>query len=307
MSPEQPAPWPDYEPDEVAFLEAGGGPGRSCPAPELLFPAQEGALPARLQSRIAAHLEHCGLCQDLLLATTDLPAAGLTRIERDRIRSRIAGSDRSESRGQSWRWWLRPALLLTAAGTLALVAGLWTVRTVTPGVTPAVPAQPAIALAAPSVPSVLRFERAPLPAENDALLWRSGRVEAVDETSRELARAHEAYRRGDFAAASHGFGLVAKLRQDDPLVHLYLGVSELHRHRFSEAVLELSTAQRLAGRDRTISSEAAWHLGYVFHRNGERERAIATFEDLCRGTTVRSALGCAAALELSRGAQDARR
>lgn len=125
--------------------------------------------------------------------------------------------------------------------------------------------------------------------------------------SRELARAHEAYRRGDFAAASHGFGLVAKLRQDDPLVHLYLGISELHRRRFSEAVLELSTAQRLAGRDRTISSEAAWHLGYVFHRNGERERAIATFEDLCRGTTVRSALGCAAALELSKGAQEARR
>jgi hypothetical protein len=61
------------------------------------------------------------------------------------------------------------------------------------------------------------------------------------------------------------------------------------------------------GCDRTISGEAAWHLGYLFYRNAERERAIATFEELCRGTTVRSALGCAAALEVSMGAQDARR
>jgi hypothetical protein len=268
-----------------------------CPSPELVYACQEGALPSELHARVAEHVERCRICQMLREALADVPAEGLTVIERDRIRTRVRAGIEPPARGG---WWPEQRVAFGAAGVLAIIAvgsvTLWQFsrESVAPE-----PIKIAGAVRPARAPSVLDIEKRPIPRPADDLLWRGAQTDDRDLELQELARALEPYQRDDFAEAAGRLTALTVRRPRSAMAYLYLGISDLFLGRHQEGVAAVSTARRLATGDPELSNDVNWYLGLAYQRLGDRDAARAVFESLCQGRTVRSALGCAALLELS--------
>jgi tetratricopeptide (TPR) repeat protein len=275
--------WSDTEPDDeaaAAFFRPRSDEARAavaCPPPELVQAWRMGALPPRLQQRVAAHVEHCVVCQALGEALDDSSVGSLTPEEQERILERVhielGRSARTFFPGRLWQW------SAVAAGVALLGAGSLLVRR-----SRSVPA-----------PSVFQLEKPAIraPAATD-LLWR-GAADSGDD----LARALEFYRADDFAEAARRLKVLVSSHPESAAGHFYLGVSELFLHRDADAVTTLQAAERLAKDDADLAREAAWYLAFAYRRAGRTERAAAKLDALCRGRSSRAVQACAGLRELS--------
>jgi tetratricopeptide (TPR) repeat protein len=149
-------------------------------------------------------------------------------------------------------------------------------------------------------PSVFHLEKLPTRLPAGGLLWRGTPTDDRRAELQDLARALDPYEQDDFAEAARRLGAFTARRPQNAMAHLYLGISELFLGRHQEAVVALTSAQRLPSDDPELSSHAAWYLAMAHQRLGQRDRARALLDSLCQGATIRSALGCAASLELSK-------
>ena len=149
--------WNDFDADGDAaqfFRRGGQKPGAPCPSPELVQAARMGTLPPHVQDRVAAHIEHCVVCQALGDALDDPSVAELRPDEQDRILERIhAGAQASTRTRRVNRLWQFGA---AAAVVSLLIAGTVLVRQSRRQAPPA-PAAPQVAAKAPRPPAPLCF------------------------------------------------------------------------------------------------------------------------------------------------------
>jgi tetratricopeptide (TPR) repeat protein len=316
---DRPVPWSDAEPDEAQFLSLLSRSATRCPPPELVQAAREGVLPQELQARVTAHADRCPLCSALAEATTDIFRNIPADDERARILRKVLRGGEPSGNRRAWglEWLLRPPALASIAATTVLAGwGVVALSEIARDGTRPDPPPLVRPVSQPPRPSVLTLEKAPGPTFNFAVgtvLWRGDETGSPPTTNlaqrdeaRELLRALEPYERNDFTEAARRLRVLTSERPENANAHLYLGISELFEGRAAEATSALAAAERLAGGDVDVSSNAQWYLALAYRRVGQSDRARAMLEQLCRRDTVRGALACAALLELSRTDEPAR-
>jgi hypothetical protein len=296
-----PFAWTDAEPEDesarglFAQRRSQGRTSVSCPPPELIEAARMGALPPHVQDRVAAHVEHCVVCQALGDALNDPSIGELRPDEQERILERVHAGAKASTRAQRVnRLWQFAA---AAAAVVLLVAGtvlVWQSRRAAPAPSPP---QVAAKVPRPAAPSVFQLQKPAFrqPAAGD-LLWRgSGKGKATDD----LTRAFDALRKNDFEDAARRLQTLVGRQPRSATPQFYLGVTELFLHRDHDAVTALQSAERLAQDDAELGREATWYLALAYYRTGQIEQAKDRLEVLCRGQGRRVAQACAGIRELS--------
>jgi hypothetical protein len=291
--------WTDAEPDDDAamgFFQPRSNDARpACPPPDLVQASQAGVLPPPLQERIAAHVEHCVVCQALADALEDSSVGSLTAEEHVRILDRVRGElDRSTPAfvwSGSWR------LPVAATCAVLLAAGsmfFWQSRR---GPTAPAPPQPAVNVRAPDASSVFHLEK-PLmrAAAGGDLVWRDS---PRPEEAGDVARALEPYDANDFVEAARRLREAVSRYPQSAAGHFYLGVSDLFLDRDADAAIALENATRLAKDQSEIQLEARWYLALAYRRLGQTARAAGQLDALCRAEGTRSVVACAGLRELS--------
>jgi cytochrome c-type biogenesis protein CcmH/NrfG len=263
--------------------------GATCPSPELGQASRMGILPTHLQENVARHVEHCVVCRALLEALDDSSVGSLTPEERDRIRTRI-----HTKLGASTPAFGLNRLWLTAAAVVALVAIgsvlVWQFRSA--------PSQITGDAGQPDVPSIFQLEKPAIPARTGTdLVWRGSPDSGAAE---DLSRALEPYRADDFAEAARRLRALVSRYPASASGHFHLGVSELFLAADAEAIIALENAERLAKDDAEMARETAWYLALAYRRTGQRERAAAKLDALCRAGSARAGQACGGLRELSR-------
>ena len=262
----------------------------SCPLPELALASRMDTLPADVQQRVVAHVEHCATCQALLEALDDADVIAPTPEERLRIRARVSAGIAEEpptAAGRPRRWkWLTVAAAVLVGGTAAVL--VW--QRATPR-----PVQPEASLSTLEKPTL----RIPLAAR---LVWRGDDREAA-----ELTRALEPYVADNFPEAARRLAAFVGRYPQNAVAHFYLGVSQMFLGADADAMTALARAEQLAREDPELSGESTWHLALAYQRANLHDRAIPKLEALCRGQHARSAQACAALREPSSEPSDPRR
>jgi hypothetical protein len=110
----------------------------------------------------------------------------------------------------------------------------------------------------------------------------------------------DAFRNGDYARADRAFSALESRYPSAVEVFFYGGVSRLFVNDPARAITALTKAADLA--DTTFAPRAAWYLAIAEERAGQRPRARARLDELCRGTSNRAAPACAAVTRIDAAA-----
>jgi TolA-binding protein len=290
--------WADAEPEDEMlaplFRTASGDPGRrpSCPDSDLVQAAATGTLPADVERVVAAHVQHCAVCQALREALDDPSVGRLTADEQQRILERVRthASAEEQPRIHNRSWWR----ISTAAAAVAVVITLSAVARQF-GSAPAQAPRHAPPFEG-SGSSVFRLEKpaAPVPG-GTGLVWRGTNV---PQSAVEFEQALDAYRADDFSEAAQRLKGLVRREPQNAAARFYLGVSELFAGDNAAAAATLEAAATLAGEE-AGGREATWYLALAYRRTGQRDRAAASLNALCASKGPHAADACAGLRELA--------
>lgn len=278
----------DFDPDEIRFLEELGPLGfesRSsghCPPPEIIQALIAGALPGGELQTVQHHIQSCPACRMVhdAIAGYGQPAPGAGDLNQlwARIEHRIPAAPRF-----AWRW-----------GWVAAAAAAAVVIALTPALLAPKPATLAFAPPAPSAPAFPAWELSDygkppvrLPVEG-LLLWRGAGPSPVPPHTRDVAKALEPYRGGDFREAERRLADLEPRYPRSFEVAFYRGICLLYLDQ--PAASQLSRARQLASPSQ--SAEAAWYLSLAYLRNGSIRDARPLLEDLCAASATHSLPAC---------------
>ena len=297
--------------DELETLQARH---RDDPEIALLRAARHAVLPSDVQqaaddrllndawSRTLAH----GL--DAVEPSLDKHAEDqlLARIRRESRRDgQLAQNDHQSSR-RRWTWY-RPAL--ASAALVAVAAAAWIAfRNPTPagGNLPIPREQPAkTSSAAVTTPPawLVPLDKPDVTLSLAALTWRgsgsgsrggsgSSGSGSDNQLLADLKGPLDGFRNNDYARADRAFAALESRYPNAVEVFFYGGVSRLFVNDPQRAIAALTRAADLA--DTTFAPRTAWYLAIAEERAGDRSRARARLDELCRGTSDRAAPACAA-------------
>lgn len=267
---------------------------RSCPSVELIQASIAGTLTPQLESRVAAHLETCGICRTLGAALNDSDVQELTPEERSRILQRVHAQTRDDRRAagrRRVRRWSAAAVVVLAA-TVSIV--VWSSRRSASPV-PAATLPPAVT--GPAVPSVFRLDKPGLPPP-----YSTGRRDGSPTPAEraELAQALAPYRDDDFTGAVQKLEAFIGRYPRSAAGHFYLGVSHLFLQRDATAVTALESAQVLTqATDPPLARPANWYLALAYGRTGQLDRAQGRLKELCENPGEFARRACAGLQQLS--------
>src|SRR5262249_27162583 len=105
-----------------------------------------------------------------------------------------------------------------------------------------------------------------------------------------------AYRTGDYASAARELEAIQPRYPKSVEIPFYVGVSRLFLNDVPAAMAALESARALSAE--SFNDDIAWYLAVASERTGERERARAWLDGLCRGTSEYSARACDASSKL---------
>ena len=293
--------WNDAEPEDEAAVELfwprsdRATAAVACPPPELVQASQTGVLPPTLQHRVAAHVEHCVVCQALVDALDDASVGSLTAEEQERILDRVRNEIGRPARAFVWSRWSQ--LSAAAACAVLVAAGSMFVWQSRRGPTAAAPSQPGVNVHLPDPSSVFQLEK-PLMGARDRvdLVWRGS---PQPEEAGDVARALEPFDANDFVEAERRLKEVVSRYPQSAAGRFYLGVSELFLDRDTDGAIMLENAERLAKDNAELAREAKWYLALAYRRMGQTARAVSQLDALCSATSPRAVQACAGLRELS--------
>jgi predicted Zn-dependent protease len=244
----------------------------------------------------------------------------LVRIRRESRRDgQLAEKDHQSDR-RRWTWY-RPAL--ASAAVVAIAAAAWIAFR---GPTPAPVERPIPQVQPPAETSSAAVTTPPawqVPLDKPdvtlslaALTWRgsggsgsggSGSTSGGSDNQllADLKEPLDGFRNNDYARADRAFAALESRYPNAVEVFFYGGVSRLFVNDPRRAIVALTRAADLA--DATFAPRTAWYLAIAEERAGDRPRARARLDELCRGTSDRAAQACAAVRRIdASAAPDAR-
>jgi hypothetical protein len=278
----------DFEP-EFEQLRARH---RNGPPLELLRAAQAAALPEALQSPLSEHLKQSAWSRALVEEDTEAPVPFDAEAQ-DRLLARVKRSARPTP---APRWYLRswvPAL--AAAAVLIIMVGVFRRKELTrPLDEQPQPSAPAVTAATPVPPApvfTLALDKPDVKLTQQALVLRSdargGRF--VDD----IAPALNAYRANDYAEADRQFSTLQARYPKSTEVLFYRAVTQLFLNDTAGSLRSLAAARQLD--DGAFAPEIGWYLAVAYERTGNRTRARAELDTLCRRVSAFTGKACAAA------------
>ena len=283
----------DWDDDERRLLQDVGAEleqirarHRGDPPFELLRAADAQALPEPLQEGLTEHLAQSAWSRALVGGADDLDVALAPDAER-RLLARIRRDSRETPQGA--RWWSRTWLPALAAAAILVVAVVIFRRGDPARPLERPPATPETQVAAITpVEFTLPLDKPDVKLTAAALVLRSaGRNSTfVDE----IAPAINAYRRSDYAEAEKQFAALATRYPQSVEVAFYRAVTRLFLNETAGAIQSLQAARRLD--DDTFASDIAWYLAVAHEHAGERTRARAELDALCKGRSAYASKAC---------------
>ncbi len=286
----------DAEPGEATFvaeLDEALSPiverARRCPSPDLVRAAGEDVLPAHVATLVLRHIEGCAICRSLAADLAAIDPDGLSAVAGDHIRRRIEerAAPRPARSVPRRAWWLAAGAAAAASLIIAVVSNPGAVQN------PAVPAPPALRVAAIARPSLLAVDKPALRLPVATLVSLRG---TPDPRSKELMAGLERYNANDFRAAAEHLARVVP-NASMPQLAVYLGVSYLQLGESRRAAELLSQARASAPGE--LVDDIDWYVAIAHVRTGDLQTARAELNALCdRGADI-SLKACFAAAELN--------
>ena len=256
------------------------------PSFELLRAADAQALPEPLQEGIAEHLSKSAWSRALVGSPDDFEPAFDADAER-RLLARIKRE--STAKPQAARWWSTAWLPALAAAAVLVVAVVIFRRgdTLRPAEQPPTAPETQVAAVTPAE-FTLPLDKPDVKLTAAALVLRStGRNSAfVDE----IAPAINAYRSNNYADADKQFQALESRYPKSVEIPFYRGISRLFLNDAAGAVQSLETARRLD--DDTFAPDIAWYLAVAQEHTGQRTRARAELDALCKGRSAYASKAC---------------
>jgi hypothetical protein len=281
--------------DVGAELEQIRARHRGDPPFELLRAADAQALPEPLQEGIAEHLAQSAWSRALVGSGDDIQAALDPDAER-RLLTRITRESRA-ARTPTARWWSwtwMPALAAAAVLVLAVVIFRRGGEPARPLDRPQPTPERQVASATPAAEFVLSLDKPDVKLTATALVLRSsGRNASFAD---EIAPAINAYRSSNYAEADKQFRSLEGRYPKSVEVAFYRGIAEIFLNDMAGAVQSLQAARRLD--DETFAPDIAWYLAVAHERAGQRTRARAELEALCKGRSDYAPKACDAAQKI---------
>jgi hypothetical protein len=265
--------------------------GPACPDSSLLLAAED----AVLTTRDAARVRHTSvprpvLAGDLATLFAEDPAAD----GRARISARIQAGQRPHRRQALW--WLGAAGLLSAAAlAMVVLAPLRTVGSLAP---PTVGQPEGGASTGAALPSVLVVDRPAIPPGEVELTVR-GEASSPASLANPIAAALDLADSGNLPLAMSELEAIVRKNAASPSAGLALGAVQLRAAKNADAVATLETV-RLLKTDAELKDETDWFLGIALVRTGNRDRARALLDGVCKKGGGRSARACAGVVEIDR-------
>jgi hypothetical protein len=283
----------EEEPAAIELFRSRSG-QMTCPPVELIQASMAGTLPPALESRIAAHLETCGICRTLGAALDEGDVGELTPEERDRILQRVhAGAlddQRAARRTRLRRWSTAAVLVLAAVGAVVM----WSSRH-SPTPTSAAKLPPRTG---PAVQSVFDLDMPGLPSP-ESLGRRNGSPTPPAERA-ELVQALAPYRDKQYEEAAQKLREFVGRYPRNAFGHFYLGASDLFLDRDATAVTALESAVRLArSTDSLLARPASRYLALAYVRTGQVDRAQGRLKELCENPGEFALLACSGLQQVS--------
>ena len=112
----------------------------------------------------------------------------------------------------------------------------------------------------------------------------------------QIAPAINAYRANNYAEADKQFAALESRYSKSVEIAFYRGIARLFLNDASGAVQRLQAARRLD--DETFAPDIAWYLAVAHERAGQRTRARAELDTLCKGASAYASQACEAAARL---------
>lgn len=284
---------PALDADEADALQAIGwqpdADGSVCPDSSLLLAAEDGVLDDAVAERVRKHVASCAMCQLLVKDLASVLVEEPTEAEGARIAARIA-RDRKPTRGSMGVW--------LGFGGLALAAGLAYVFVMPPPASPPAPdAQLAKSTPAP-IPSVFIVSRPTIPPGDVELAVRGESTTRIG-LPEQIGKALDTADKGDLPAAVSQLEGIVRTNPRSRSAGLALGAVQLRADRNGDAVTTLERA-RLLRSEAESSDEIDWFLSMALVRTGNRDRARALLDGVCKSGGARSASACAGVAEIDR-------
>ena len=284
----------DWDDDERRLLQNVGAEleqvrarHRGDPPFELLRAADAHALPEPLQEGMTDHLARSAWSRALVAGADDVEVA----LEPDAERGLLARIKREGCAApQAARWWSRAWLPALAAAAMLVVAvvvfrqGELARPLEQPTSTP----ETEVASITPPSEFTLPLDKPDVKLTASALVLRSaGRnVTFVDE----IAPAIDAYRRNDYAEADKQFAALAARYPQSVEIAFYRAIARLFLNDAAGAIQSLQAARRVD--DDTFAPDIAWYLAVAHEQTGERTRARAELDALCKGRSTYASKAC---------------
>ncbi len=285
---------PDFEPDEIRMIEELGLTGFAgrerpdCPLPDVLQSLAAGALPPSEMAALCNHLKLCHGCRMVHDAFAEFSPPSPERQEIDRLWSRIAMRIPQQGilglrGGWGWAW---PAALAALAITGVLLI---------PSLVAPEPVRLSLSAPSPAAPFLqtwnedwLRTPPVRLPAKG-LLVWRGSPADPIPPHTRDVAKALEPYREGDFAAAAARLEALERAYPASYEVSFYRGVCLL---RLGEpgASAQLERSRRIASSNQR--ADADWYLALAYLQQGSVRAAWPLLTSTCSGFDTHSAQAC---------------
>jgi predicted Zn-dependent protease len=264
---------------------------RHDPPLDVLRAARAGVLPDDLQQKADAHLESSPWSRTLVDGADEAEPT-LDPASVDRLLARIENDRRPamDNRRPTWKWALALGSL-AAAVAVAVIVWRQSSKPIEPRSTTTQTAQIS---AAPARPAFALQLTPPEIKMTPAVLLRRG--EDTSQFVDDVAPALNAFRAGDYDAAARRFDALRAKYSSSVEVPFYLGVSRLFLDDAPAAARSLESARAL--NDQSFDDDVMWYLAVAYERSGERTRAAALVDGLCRGQSPYASRACAAATTL---------
>ena len=239
----------------------------------------------------SAHVSACPACQG---AAADLARVFDEPVPADskrRIDALVAAGASKPGQQRSVWFWLVPA------GGLALAAGLvWMVAT-TRSARPAGPDSQVARVSPAPFPSVFVVDRPAIPAGDVDLAVRGEAAKA--DLPNLIAAALDRADAGDVPTALAQLQGLARAHARSRHAALALGAVQLRTGQNADAATTLERARGLETNPES-RDEVDWFLAVALVRTGNRDRARALLDGVCKGAGNRAKSACAGVAEIDR-------
>lgn len=272
-----------------------------CPRLEVLQASQAGVLAEDTARSVAKHVERCAFCQILLKDSAAEELANASSDAARRVWQRFLAAAQYKKSAKATggllgiRFW--KAIPVTVLSAVAVAFIVW--QRVRPNMQP----HPALTTVArqtqkPANPTVLAWEKLPIRLQASSILVMRGAPQTeAEKYAAELAAALKFYRDDQYEETATALGNVTKAFPRGVEGQLYLGITQLKLKDAADAVVSLSTAQKLGVEQ--FRDDATWYLALAYRDAGDVQNAAAELKKLCEGSSNYAERACSGIRELS--------